>query len=130
MKISTLKNFSRDAVRFSEIVTVFAKYGFAGWLKNNEPEFIKNLLKSSTGESLSNLSLETRLRMAMTELGTTFIKLGQILSTRADLIGPDMAEELTQLQADTPADPPDVVRQTLEVELGKPVEDLFFRIRF
>ncbi len=71
------------------------------------------------------MSPEVRLRMALTELGTTFIKLGQILSTRADLIGPDMAEELTKLQADVPPDDPEVVGQTVENELGRPLEALF-----
>ena len=63
--------------------------------------------------------------MALTELGTTFIKLGQMLSTRADLLGPDLTEELSQLQANVPPDPSAVARATIEKELGQPIAELF-----
>jgi ubiquinone biosynthesis protein len=120
MKLSTLAQFSKNATRFKEVVSVLMKYGLANWIKTNDPDFIKGLLKSSGGQKLSDLNPATRLRMALTELGPTFIKLGQILSTRADLIGPEMADELTKLQADVPADSPDVVQRIVEQELGRP----------
>ena len=65
------------------------------------------------------------MRLAFTELGTTFIKLGQMLSTRPDLVGPEMARELAHLQTAAPADPPDTVRATIEAEFGKPLSKLF-----
>lgn len=101
------------------------KYGLANWVKENDPNFIRGLLKSSDGEKLSNLEPATKLRMALTELGPTYIKLGQILSTRGDMIGPDMAGELSKLQADVPADTKEQVCKTVESELGKPIEELF-----
>jgi len=58
-------------------------------------------------------------------LGPTFIKLGQFLSTRPDQIGVTLAEELQKLQTDVPADSPEVVRATIESELGRPVDDIF-----
>jgi ubiquinone biosynthesis protein len=61
----------------------------------------------------------------LTELGTTFIKIGQMLSTRPDIIGPALAEELGQLRSNTPPDSPETVRATIQAELGKPVTDLF-----
>lgn len=125
MKLGTFAQFSRNAHRLREVVSVLAKYGLAHWVKEEDPEFIKGLLKSSGGEQISELPTEVRIRMAITELGTTFIKLGQILSTRADLVGPDIAGELTKLQADVPADAEDVVRRTVESELGQPLEELF-----
>jgi len=64
-------------------------------------------------------------RLAFTELGTTFIKLGQTLSTRPDLAGPEMARELANLQTAAPADPPETVRTTIETEFGKPLSKLF-----
>ncbi len=70
-------------------------------------------------------SREVRIRLAITELGPTFIKLGQILSTRPDLVGVELAEELTLLQDDIPADTPDVVRHTVESELRRPLKDIF-----
>ena len=65
------------------------------------------------------------LRMAFEDLGPTFIKLAQILSTRGDLIGPDYASELARLQSDVPQIPfPDMVR-VLEAELPVPPDDVF-----
>jgi ubiquinone biosynthesis protein len=125
MKLTSLPQYTRNAKRFTEIVSVLAKYGFANWIRENDPEFIKGLFKSSQGVRLSELSPDARIRMALTELGTTFIKLGQILSTRPDLVGLSLARELSELQADVPADPPDAVRMTLEREFGKSPEELF-----
>jgi ubiquinone biosynthesis protein len=125
MKLSALPQFKRDATRFKEIASILAKYGLAHWIDEHEPEFIKNLFLNSEGVTIAGLSPEIRLRMALTELGPTFIKLGQILSTRADLIGPSYAAELTELQSDVPADPPSFVHAILESELGKPTSDLF-----
>lgn len=77
------------------------------------------------GRLISEYTVEERIRMALSDLGTTFIKLGQMLSTRSDVISPDLARELSKLQQDAPADPPDVIRNILEAELGKPVEEIF-----
>ena len=68
--------------------------------------------------------------MALTELGTTYIKLGQMLSTREDIVGPEIAAELSKLQADVPADPPEYVRARIEEELGAPVEELYAEFDF
>jgi ubiquinone biosynthesis protein len=125
MKLGTLAQFSKNATRFKEVVSILTKYGLANWIKANDPDFIKGLLKSSGGEKIFELKPETRLRMALTELGPTFIKLGQILSTRADLVGPEIADELTRLQADVPADDPDIVQRIVEQELGRPLKELF-----
>ena len=125
MKLGTLIQFSNNAPRFREIISTITKYGLANWIKENDPQFIKGLLKSSKGDRITDMSPETRLRMALTELGTTFIKLGQVLSTRADLIGPAMADELTKLQANVPPDDEETVRHTVENELGQPLEALF-----
>lgn len=64
-------------------------------------------------------------RMALEELGAASIKLGQILSTRADLLPPDYQAELAKLQDAAPPVPGDLVRERVEAELGRPVEELF-----
>jgi ubiquinone biosynthesis protein len=64
-------------------------------------------------------------RLAIEELGTTFIKLGQILSTRADLLPPEYQAELAKLQDAVPAIPTPVVHDVIRQELGQPVERLF-----
>jgi ubiquinone biosynthesis protein len=63
--------------------------------------------------------------MALAELGPTFIKLGQILSTRPDLVGVKLAEEFRNLQENVPADPPAVVQKLIETELSQTIETLF-----
>jgi ubiquinone biosynthesis protein len=65
------------------------------------------------------------LRLALEELGTTFIKLGQILSTRADLLPPDFQAELAKLQDAAPAVPVEEIRTTITSELGRPIEEVF-----
>jgi ubiquinone biosynthesis protein len=125
MKLPLLTRFDRNAHRLREIVTILAKYGLADWMAALKLKFLKNWLRSADGQKLGGLTTEARIRLAITELGTTFIKLGQMLSTRGDLIGPAQAEELAHLQDNTPPDAPEIVRATIEAELGKPPEVLF-----
>src|SRR5207302_4400073 len=66
-----------------------------------------------------------RLREAMEELGPTFAKLGQILSTRPDLLPPEFIEELSTLQDQVPPLTEAEVVQVMEEELGVPWEDVF-----
>ena len=65
------------------------------------------------------------LRLALEDLGPTFIKLGQLLSTRADLLSPDYRAELTKLQDAAPAVPSDVVEDIIERELHAPADTVF-----
>ena len=125
LSLTSLPQFTRNTKRFTEIVSILGKYGLANWISENDPEFLRNFFRSAQGVQLSALSQEARLRLALTELGPTFIKLGQILSTRADLVGPAFAREFAELQSDIPPDPPDVIRAVIAEELGQPVERLF-----
>jgi ubiquinone biosynthesis protein len=63
--------------------------------------------------------------MAFTELGPTFIKLGQVLSLRPDLVGSAQAAELQLLQSSVPADPAEAVERTIQSELKSSIEQLF-----
>jgi len=125
MKISTIPQIYRHGNRWVEIISVLSKYGLANWISWIDLDFAKDLLKNKEGDALARQRHETRIRLALTELGPTFIKLGQILSTRPDLVGVELAEELQHLQAELPADPPESVRARLEGELGRTIEDLF-----
>lgn len=69
-----------------------------------------------------------RLATALTELGPSFIKLGQTLSTRSDLFGPQVADDLALLQDRLPPFPGPIAFATIESELGKPVSELFAEI--
>jgi ubiquinone biosynthesis protein len=66
-----------------------------------------------------------RLAQALQELGPSFIKLGQSLATRADLLGQHLAEDLSRLQDALEPFDPAMARQMIELELGRPVDDLF-----
>lgn len=125
MKITTIPSVYRNVNRWGEILTVLSKYGLADWLSRFDLDFVKGWLKDGGGEALARHSREARIRLALMELGPTFIKLGQILSTRPDLVGIALANELEQLQSDVAADDPNVVRATIESELGQDVDELF-----
>ncbi len=127
MKISSIPQLYRNLRRWQEIILILRRYGLADWLSQLRVDFIRDWIKDDQGVPLSSYSRETRIRMALSDLGPTFIKLGQVLSLRPDLIGPDLAGELTMLQSEVPADPPDVVRQIVEKSLGHPISELYGR---
>ncbi|HEY3722150.1 MAG TPA: AarF/UbiB family protein [Acidimicrobiia bacterium] len=66
-----------------------------------------------------------RLRSTLEQCGGMFIKLGQVASTRSDLLPPPVITELTQLQASVPPAEPGAIRAVVEEELGRPVEEVF-----
>lgn len=125
MKITTIPHIYRNVNRWREILTILSKYGLAGWISRLDVSLLKGMLKNREGEALAHLSRETRIRLAIEELGPTFIKLGQILSTRPDQIGPVLAQELQKLQTHVPADATDSIRTTIEAEFDRPVDEVF-----
>jgi ubiquinone biosynthesis protein len=125
MKISAIPHLYRNVNRWGEILTILSKYGLADWISRFDLARVKGFLKNRDGEALAHLSRETRIRLAMEELGPTFIKLGQILSTRPDQVGMALAQELQKLQANVPGDSPQLVQHTIECELGRTVDESF-----
>ncbi len=125
MKLSSIPNVYRNVARAREIVSVLSKYGLADWISRLNLDFAKNIFKDATGEAIARNPRDVRIRMALSELGPTFIKFGQLLSTRPDLVGAALARELSQLCSDAPADPIQEVRQTVEDDLGQPIETIF-----
>lgn len=125
MKITSIPQLYRNLNRWREILSVLSKYGLANWVSRLDLEFAKGFFKDPDGEVLARHRPEARIRLALAELGPTFIKLGQILSTRADLIGVELANELRQLQTAVRADPSELVRATVVAELGRPIEEIF-----
>ncbi|MEM7784043.1 MAG: AarF/UbiB family protein [Planctomycetota bacterium] len=125
--IPSVPQLYRNVRRWTEIVSVLSKYGLADWISRFNIDFLTDLIKPSEGESQSQLTQNARIRLALTELGPTFIKFGQTLSTRPDLIGPELAEELSKLQADVPADDFDDIKAIVEQDLGCELESEFSR---
>jgi len=74
---------------------------------------------------IGRLTVPERLRRTLEELGATYIKLGQFLSGRADLLPSDFIEELSKLLDAAPSLPAEEIRDAIEKELGVPVEELF-----
>lgn len=127
MKLDAIARLQRDARRVSEIIAVLVRYGLADWLKGLHYSWIQERLRSADGQAIHDLKPEVRVRMALSELGATFIKLGQMLSTRPDLVGAAAAEELAKLQTAAPADPFEQIAAIIEAELGRPPQALFAR---
>lgn len=127
MRLSSIPQIYRHFHRWREILRVLSKYGLAEGLSRLGPEFAKDLIKTPAGDVIARHRFETRVRLALVELGPTFVKLGQALSTRPDLVGPALAGELQELQEHAPADPPEVVHDILRHELGRPPEEVFAR---
>ena len=111
--------------RLRQIASVAVRYGFADQLRRMPGSRMKRWLRGPSGRDISELSIAVRFRLALTELGTTFIKFGQMLSTRPDLVGPNVAKELTKLQCDTPPELPGAAEKTIEKELGKKIGAIF-----
>lgn len=128
--LASLSRTRQQARRAGEVVRVFSRYGFGAYVKTDAPRWLQRWFTEPDGRLLAEYTIGERLRMALTELGTTYIKLGQMLSTREDIVGVQIAAELSKLQADTPADPPEYVRERIEHEFGAPVEDLYAEFDF
>ncbi|MCX5640573.1 MAG: AarF/UbiB family protein [Planctomycetota bacterium] len=120
----------KNAQRYREVIGVLARYGFASFIAKSGFSPLRKAnadwLYSRDGTiDLSSAPLEVRLRKAMEELGPTFIKIGQILSTRRDLIPDALADEFARLQADCPKIPFDRVRAALDEQLKGRTDELF-----
>ena len=119
----------RNLDRYRQILTILFKYGFDSLLNrlNLSSYFESGMQMISRGrhERIEGLTDFERLRMACEELGPTFIKMGQILSTRSDLIPADLVREFTKLQDDVPPFPFAQVREIVEQELCAPLDVLF-----
>ena len=69
---------ARNAKRLDSIVRALAKYGLADWIRDWKPDLVKERFKSPEGKAIAEIPREECFRLAFTELGTTFIKLGQV----------------------------------------------------
>jgi ubiquinone biosynthesis protein len=90
---------------------------------------IVDRLKGRTGsKNKAGFPDPVRIRRTLEELGPSFIKLGQLMSTRADLFAPEYIDELIKLQDQVPPVPFDGIRRLIEVELNRPLDQLFQHI--
>jgi ubiquinone biosynthesis protein len=118
----------RHLRRYQQIGRILSRYGFGHILtqlgigRAIAPGLVK--LRFSSGEILRATPAE-RVRMVIEELGPTFIKLGQIASTRGDIIPLELVRELEKLQDTVPPTPFPLIQEQVEKELKKPLHEVF-----
>ena len=113
---------ARDLKRLRDIAGILIRYGFADVVQRMELgsalESIGDTLNWTETDSLAQLPAHVRARRALEELGPTFIKLGQVLSTRVDLFSSEWIEEFERLQSEAPAVELEILRGQVEADLG------------
>jgi ubiquinone biosynthesis protein len=128
-KIGVIGRTYRHLKRYRQILTVLFKYGFGDLVDTLKiEEYLEiglQMISRKRREQVEKLTRSERLRMALEELGPTFVKLGQVLSTRPDLIPVEFIEELSKLQDDVPHFSYAEVAQIIESELGMAPGDIF-----
>src|SRR5215467_7224815 len=111
----------KDLQRLREISAVVVRDVFVELLDRREPGERPSLAEMSATSA-------RRFRETLAELGPTFIKLGQILSARPDILPPDFISELSHLQDSAPPMPVETVLRLVEKGLGRPAGELFAHI--
>ena len=119
-KIGTTVN---EIGRAREIIGIAVKYGFNDWVTKNG--LAKFLVSKKRLARIEKYTKWERMRMAIEELGPTFIKFGQILADRPDVVPEELREELIKLQDEAVPMPDDVAIAEIEKNLGHPVTEIF-----
>lgn len=121
--------FLRSLGRSRQIATVLLNYGFGDVVERmglmRYIQWGRRMLFRRRGEQEPRLTRPQRIRMALEDLGATFIKFGQVMSTRPDLVPPDVIAELCKLQEGVPPFSSEVALEIIETELGGPVDKLY-----
>lgn len=119
----------RHISRYREIIAVLVKYGFGDLLArarlDKYVDLGRKVLVRKEGKKTAALSRWERMRMALEELGPTFVKAGQIMSSRPDLLPHELIVELEKLQDSVSPFSGEEAKRSVEQELGKPISDLF-----
>lgn len=119
----SILNTGRDLERLRQIVGVLWKHGFGELVTRTG---LGNLLPGSKArETEPRVSLGERIRLVLQDLGPSFIKLGQIASTRPDLLPGEVIDELKKLQDNVPSEGFEEVKRTIESDLGASIEEIF-----
>jgi ubiquinone biosynthesis protein len=131
LRFMQLNRNVRSIKRYRQIITCFGRYGLGHVLEYLNLHHVVNaslrVFRRSV-EPEEELSPPQRLRLALEELGPTFIKLGQLLSTRADILPAEFITELTRLQDSVPSIPFEDICRQIERELGVPVSARFSKV--
>ena len=128
MKIRQIHKKYVNIKRVQDIVRILAKYGFSDLLETLQIHRILGYARKMglVSQEFAILPRQERLKLAAEELGPTFIKLGQILSTRDDILPKDYLDELRELQDHVRPVPKDIIHSLIchELEIAS-IEDIF-----
>jgi len=132
MSMFSSRHSVRHLRRYREIIRVFLKHGFGFAFDHLWPQWrpLRRAFRPrpAVARMLPAEELAAHLREALEELGPTFVKFGQILSTRPDLLPPSYIVELSKLQDAVPPAPWEAIRDVLTQELGRTPEEVFATI--
>ena len=128
-KLGAIGRTYRHLNRYQRILRVLFKYGFNDLVDRlHIDQYLESglqMINRKPREQIARLSRPERLRLVFEELGPTFIKLGQLLSTRPDLIPADYLDELARLQDEVPAFSLAEVHAIFREELGRSPDEVF-----
>jgi ubiquinone biosynthesis protein len=128
-RVGAIGRTYRHIQRYKEILGVMFKFGFGDLVTSLNVEqyldFGRKLIFREKKEKIESYTRAERLRMALEELGPTFIKLGQMLSTRPDILSADFIHELVKLQDEVPPFSFAEVKAIIESELPGTINDVF-----
>ncbi len=113
----------RHARRFHDVLRILVRYGYGPLLERLPLPF--NLSFRRRGVATSGEELARQTRLALEELGPTYVKAGQMMSTRYDLVPPAFIDELKSLQENVAPVPFEEIRQVVIDELGAPPDEIF-----
>lgn len=125
----------RNTKRLAQVITVLIRHGFADTIERAGVLSLLDrgleLIGRGPDQPSEPQPMKVRLRLVLEELGPTYMKLGQILSTRPDLVGQELADEFSKLQSDTPYIGFDKINHRLAEEFGGQdrVDELFDSIQ-
>ena len=129
-KIGIISRTYHHIERYHQILAVLFKYGFGDIIDSlHIGHYINIVLPKSIQkqqETVKEYALPERVRMAIEELGPTFIKMGQFLSTRPDLIPMEFITQFEKLQDHVPPFPFADVKNIIEIELKAPLDTNFY----
>jgi ubiquinone biosynthesis protein len=114
--VRAIKRRGRRVSRYAQITRIAMRNGLGPSL---------GLGRHTEDSGAKQIPIARRLRHSLEECGGMFVKMGQVASTRSDLVSPDVAQELSHLQDHVAPAPPDGVRELLEEELDAPVDEVF-----
>ena len=131
-QIKSAVEFASHLPRYREIIAILWKYGFADVLRLVALQRflgIEDATITLHEEGLLSKPVPERMRLALEELGPTFVKFGQIVSSRRDLVTDEYYVELCKLQTEVPPFPADKAKAIIADELGRPVSGSFQEVR-